>query len=130
MADLTPPPAPSDLVASTVSLDRDRMVVAVNWTDNCIYEDEYATLFQFRNPDSSLIVTATIYASQYDLPPGSTGPRQANVLVTLASNAKVVTARTIRLVSLEEDPNIWNKVTVYSDHSPRAVLLANNPTRL
>lgn len=118
MPDMTPPDAPSNVSAQVVDTDRDRLIMAVQWMDNCIWEDEYFTLFTFRDLPNNVVVTAAVYAIHYDQPSGSTGQRQANVIIPRATGVTLVAAQSVRLVTM----NDGTQQAVWSGKSPRATI--------
>jgi len=124
MADMTAPPAPTQVTASVGADDRERTTMLVSWMDNCDFADEYVTVFTFRDTSGIALVTAAVHALHYDVPAGSTGPRTANVLIPMRTGATIVYAQTVRLVTLDNG----QLQCVWSPKSVRAAIGATmNP---
>lgn len=98
--DVTPAAMPTavsaDIFASVVRVDGSKVdSILVTWIDNETRLDEFVTGVQFETADGGPVTTQGSYATEYDLPAGSTGERSAVVIAPagMAERARFWTAR-------------------------------------
>ncbi len=132
--DFASPPAPSNVSAAvvagtgTASLSSTQASIQVSWMDNSTYLDEYVTCGRFTTLDNTPVTTLCAWASNYDLPAGSTGQRSAN-LVAPAGGPYLVRLSVARWIRQDDG---WMR-TVYSAESDPvvvdALVTATSPTK-
>lgn len=119
--DLTPPPAPTDVAIAVDSVGRPcdgcdvRVFFAVTWTDNATFADEFNTCGIFYNEANAPIGSGCAYATDYDLPPGSTGVRSSHAFVAVPGTGLYrLSLYTTRRIPLE-DGRGWPVYGPYSE---------------
>src|SRR5262245_18073180 len=69
--DLAAPPAPTNVTAELTPIDRYRATFPVSWMDNSTALDECSTVVYATTTDGASAGGEGLYATNYDLPPGS-----------------------------------------------------------
>jgi hypothetical protein len=116
--DIKPPATPTPVSATIVGdIDGIRTAVLVRWIDNTTHDDELNTCAQFKLADGSPVTTQCVYASEYDLPVGSTGERSGTVVIPTLVGADSVRFHTNRFTQIETLPGEWAWISFSSERS-------------
>lgn len=119
--DFSDPLAPTNVSAVVVqAIDSRRVSVRLTWTDNSTFMDEFTTCATAVAQDGSPVGTGCVYASDYDLPQGSTGVRSGTII--LGSNVDAVSLQTSR--TFKSDAGSWYNVLGPSSEMVKVTPLA------